>query len=171
MTNTRDSSAFISWARERAESTSTAASVRAFISAELAAGPTALHVLLGKAVAPLPNGLKPTFISLVQFALKMHYLFGYKQCTLCGSTRGTGTPARQCTLASCETLRSLLPASEHAKVQADPDCRVRTTYPHVEGHVNPTGPQPGRQDSKRSRYDPSKPSQPRNDKMPRAHIR
>lgn len=37
-------------------------------------GFTALHAILTRAIKPLPNGLKPTYHSVIQTAVKMHYL-------------------------------------------------------------------------------------------------
>lgn len=153
MVNTPDAAAFTSWARELTSSAAANAAVKAFITTEMAANNSSLHQILRRATSALPNGLKPTFHSIGQAALKMHYLFGYKQCILCPNNRNSGDPARQCTLGSCQTLRALLPAEDHAALLADPGSFTRPTYPPVEGHTNSTEPHTGRQDSKRTRYD------------------
>ena len=148
----------------------TTADVKAFLSAELAGGYTSLHFILSKALGALPNHLKPNFLSVTQSALKMHYLFGYKQCILCPSTRNSSETAKQCTIATCETLKTLLSPDDHARVTAEPSNHKRQTYPPAEGHVNSTEPQSGRQDSKRSRYDSDRKGQSSKQDTP-AHIR
>ena len=168
MANTPDAAAFTAWTRDLSTAPDITPAVKDYVIKELAGGPTALHVVLGRAVKPLPNGLKPTFHSVVQQAIKMHYLFGYKQCILCPNTRSNPDhPPAQCTVASCPTLASLLSPGDHATISADADNRVRGTYPHAPGHTNTTD---TRQESKRSRYDPDRRgSQSQQPKRTRAH--